>query len=224
MIQKFIQNYYLRLLFNIILACSVLYLLSYIVNNQQLWLSSNRAKASNRLIHLDVEDSFIEEMSTKNEVMTTRQIIKDSKDPLVKNRFERIYKNRLWSDAGDGSGAGSTISYTDSVRAILRQVIDDYSIESMLDAPCGSFLWMPLMLRNVSEDFKSRGKRFRYHGVDVVESLITNAKQKYSNESDWDFSVCDFSAEDLPNGYDLIFSRDALQHLSYEKVTFKCFN
>jgi len=132
----------------------------------------------------------------------------------VKNRFEIIYKKHLWGSYGGGSGVGSAIRYTQSVRLILRHVIDEFNITSMLDAPCGSFLWMPLMLRNLT-------KPVRYHGVDVVESLITNAKQKYSNESDWEFSVCDFSAEDLPNGYELIFSRDALQHLSYEKVTFK---
>jgi len=88
----------------------------------------------------------------------------------------------------------------------------------LLDAPCGSFIWMPYMLKNVSEDFKSRGKRFRYHGVDVVGSLIKASQERYANESDWTFSVCDFSSQDLPSDYDLIFSRDALQHLSYEKV------
>ena len=138
---------------------------------------------------------------------------------IVKSEFENIYKSHKWGQEGAGSGSGSTINYTISVRAILRQVIDEYSIESMLDAPCGSFHWMPLFLKNLTGDFKRRrGKQFRYHGVDAVEDLITAAKAKYSNESDWDFSVCDFSSEDLPNGYDLIFSRDALQHLPFDKV------
>ena len=224
----FIQNYYLRFVFNLILFCSVLYLFSYVISRQHEWIFSSKYNKANHITG-DISQNLDEkeEITQKNEQFETTPettTIKKDNDPLVKNRFENIYKNRIWSDLGGGSGAGSTINYTDSVRSILREVINEYSIESMLDAPCGSFIWMPLMLRNVSEDFKTRGKRFRYHGVDVVESIIKASKEKYSNESDWDFSVCDFSSQDLPNGYDLVFSRDALQHLSYEKVSLRCFN
>lgn len=132
--------------------------------------------------------------------------------------FETIYANFLWGKSGEGSGPGSTIDFTANARAILRNIVDEYSINTMLDAPCGSFHWMPLFLRNVSTDFKRQGKRFRYHGVDVVESVIESSKAKYSSEDDWMFSVCDISADCLPNGYDLVFSRDSLMHLSYEKV------
>lgn len=132
--------------------------------------------------------------------------------------FENIYNNLLWGEGGEGSGAGSTIDFTANARMILRSVVDEYSINTMLDAPCGSFHWMPLFLRNVSTDYKREGKRFRYHGVDVVESVIKASKAKYSNENDWMFSVCDISTDCLPNGYDLVFSRDSLMHLSYEKV------
>lgn len=134
----------------------------------------------------------------------------------IKNKFELIYKNLLWGDYGDGSGPGSTINYTIHVRSILRQVIEEYSIKSMLDAPCGSFHWMPLLLKNISENLN--GKHFRYHGVDVVEKLIHSARIKYPNEENWKFSVCDISAGNLPNGYELIFSRDALMHLPYKEV------
>lgn len=91
----------------------------------------------------------------------------------------------------------------------------------MLDAPCGSFLWMSIVMKNVTAEFRSRGERFRYHGVDVVTDLINTVREKYANLSeDLEFSVCDFSRQDLPQNYDLIFSRDALMHLSYEKVHF----
>lgn len=86
----------------------------------------------------------------------------------------------------------------------------------MIDAPCGSFHWMPLVL----EKIKLKNSRFRYHGVDVVEKVILKSKLKYANNTadDWQFSVLDFSQKPLPAGYDLIFSRDALQHLPYEKI------
>ena len=91
----------------------------------------------------------------------------------------------------------------------------------MLDAPCGSFLWMSIVMKNVTAEFRSRGEQFRYHGVDVVTDLINTVREKYANLSeDLEFSVCDFSRQDLPQNYDLIFSRDALMHLSYEKVYF----
>lgn len=91
----------------------------------------------------------------------------------------------------------------------------------MLDAPCGSFLWMSIVMKNVTAEFRNRGERFRYHGVDVVTDLINTVREKYANLSeDLEFSVCDFSRQDLPQNYDLIFSRDALMHLSYEKVYF----
>jgi hypothetical protein len=142
------------------------------------------------------------------------------KDPSVKLMFDLIYEKSVWTDEGGGSGPGSTIEFTRNCRQILIDVILEYSIKSMLDAPCGSFLWMPLMLRNVSAKLAAeKGIRFKYHGVDVVEKVINESKARYANETrDWEFSVCDFSQQDLPNGYELIFSRDALQHLSYEKV------
>lgn len=143
----------------------------------------------------------------------------DTPDQVVKNKFDNIYKKRYWGKEGDGSGAGSTLHETQSAREIILDVIDEYSIRSMLDAPCGSFLWMSVVMRNVSAKLAERGERFRYHGVDVVESLIESVRDKYGKESDdWQFSVCDFSQQQLPQDYDLVFSRDALMHLSYEKV------
>ena len=184
-------THYFKLFFALLIIGTLANILAYILYKQQRYFFSN-------------------------EIQTLDDIDNRNSNPhsKVKNRFEEIYKKHLWGSYGGGSGVGSAILYTQSVRLILRHAIDELNITSMLDAPCGSFNWMPLLLRNLT-------KPVRYHGVDVVESLITNAKQKYSNESNWEFSVCDFSAEDLPNGYDLIFSRDALQHLSYEKVTFK---
>lgn len=136
----------------------------------------------------------------------------------VKERFNFVYKNFVWKNVGGGSGEGSTIEYTRSVRSILHSVIHEYSIASMLDAPCGSFHWMPLLLQNITDEFSSQGHRFRYHGVDAVESIINASRTRYANNTDWTFSTCDFSEEKLPDDYELVFSRDALQHLSYAKV------
>ena len=56
--------------------------------------------------------------------------------------------------------------------------------------------------------------------MDVVSSVIDKNKVKF-NDLEWmKFSSQDLSSwtENLPNGYDLILSRDALQHLSYSSI------
>jgi hypothetical protein len=86
----------------------------------------------------------------------------------------------------------------------------------MLDAPCGAMVWIPILLRRLSVE---TNRTFRYHGVDIVESVVNASIQKFQNYSDeWQFSTLDFTQQELPDDYELIFSRDALQHLSYDKI------
>ena len=141
---------------------------------------------------------------------------------MVKREFNEIYAGGYWGDKKSqghgGSGSGSTIKYTVNARNILYTVIRKYNIESMLDAPCGSMSWMPVLLRNLSQ---ITNKRFRYHGIDVVETIVRKSQIKYANKRlypNWRMSVVDFSRQPVPNGYDLIFSRDALQHLTLDLV------
>lgn len=154
----------------------------------------------------------------RGDELDTQPVNQATRETIAKKQFESIYNNLLWSKEGGGSGPGSTVEFTANARSILYEVFDEFKIKSLLDAPCGSFIWMPYLLNNVSETLGKRGERFRYHGVDVVESIINASIVKYADRKDWQFSVCDFSQQDLPNGYELIFSRDALQHLSFEKV------
>ena len=134
----------------------------------------------------------------------------------IKNQFDTIYAQFLWGKDGGGSGLGSNINYTVNTRNILYQTIKKYNISSMVDAPCGAMMWMPLLLANLSLE---TNKHFKYHGIDVVESVINASKIRFANFSEeWKFSVVDFSQQNIPENYDLIFSRDALQHLPLDKV------
>ena len=75
--------------------------------------------------------------------------------------------------------------------------------------------WMPLLLENLSKNIPS----FRYHGVDVVESIVNISKQKYAHLApSWQMTALDISHDRLPTGYELIFSRDTLQHLPLNVV------
>jgi len=109
----------------------------------------------------------------------------------------------------------------------------------MLDAPCGGVhsSWMNSTLKKVKETIPC----FSYMGVDVVSSVITKNHESFSQHSDWvHFSELDLSIYEqksmsnffinrnksnneissLPkNFFQLILSRDALQHLSYSAIT-----
>ena len=149
---------------------------------------------------LSKQSSFIREQTTRS-----REI-----NDIFKKRFKEIYEKKFWGDVGGGSGPGSTLAYTVITRDILYKVIKKYKINSILDAPCGAMVWMPELLKNltVSNIF------FKYHGIDIVESVITKSREKYANDfKNWNFSLFDLTRGPLPSDYDLIFSRDALQHL-----------
>lgn len=59
----------------------------------------------------------------------------------------------------------------------------------------------------------------RYLGVDIVASVIEKHKENLTRlpasptDPTWEFAVLDLAREPIPVGYDLLFSRDALQHL-----------
>lgn len=57
-------------------------------------------------------------------------------------------------------------------------------------------------------------------GVDVVSSVVEKNKNAFLDSPWIKFSVQDLASwtQDLPEGYDMIFSRDALQHLSYNSI------
>jgi SAM-dependent methyltransferase len=137
-------------------------------------------------------------------------------DEEIKKTFDNIYEKLIWGAAGDGSGPGSDIEYTQHTRNIIYDFIKRYKIKSMLDAPCGAMKWMPLLLTNLSLE---TNHKFKYFGVDVVESVINKSLQKFKNFSDeWKFKVVDLTEQPLPENYELIFSRDTLMHLPYVKV------
>jgi hypothetical protein len=105
--------------------------------------------------------------------------------------------------------AGSSLERTKNIRATLLDVITRYNITSMLDSSCGSMLWMPTLLQEVEE--KQTG--FRFFGTDVACGLIDKHKQTFADNKNWGFECVDYANQLLPAGYELVFSRDSLQHL-----------
>lgn len=122
-------------------------------------------------------------------------------------RFKTIYENNDWTDTESVSGPGSAKSQTEEVKRIVESVISSYSIQSILDVPCGDFGWMnEVDLQGAS-----------YVGGDIVEPLIQSNQKKFSQRSDVQFQIMDLISDPLPKA-DLLIVRDCLVHLSDELI------
>ncbi len=122
--------------------------------------------------------------------------------------FERIYRKNERRGTESLSGPSSTMARTRNLRKELPRLVTDYSIKSMLDAPCGDFHWMKSVVKFLEVN---------YIGVDVVEPLIKINRELYGEEST-SFAVADIRVEALPS-VDLIFCRDCLFHMSYSDIS-----
>lgn len=133
--------------------------------------------------------------------------------PGVVNRFSEIYHKNLWGSGsnieGGGSGMGSTLEATETTRVVIEMLVYRYGVRSLLDAPCGSSHWWPPLLQSIREVIPC----FRYHGVDVVESVIAASQEQWAADELTTFAVVDVSQQPLGASYDLVLCRDALQHL-----------
>jgi hypothetical protein len=133
----------------------------------------------------------------------------------VQATFERVYRERKWGDDGGGSGAGSTVSVTRYARLILELVVHKYALHSIVDAPCGAMVWMPVLLAKLRASVPC----LRYTGVDIVRPVIAANVARFAREPWMSFAVADFTVEDLPTPpRSVIFCRDALQHLSMPQI------
>ncbi len=127
--------------------------------------------------------------------------------------FTDYYKINNWGDDESVSGYGSTLGYTEKLREELPVVFEKYSIESMLDAPCGDFNWMRHVVIN---------SLIQYTGGDIVKPLIDHHKKEFKNEG-LRFVHLDIIKQPLPKA-DVWFCRDCLIHLSDEDIKKALFN
>jgi hypothetical protein len=126
--------------------------------------------------------------------------------------FDRIYRERIWGDAGGGSGVGSTFENAEGATYILRMVIYKYGITKLMDAPCGALAWTERFVKELRTEIPC----LSYTGVDIVPSVIEANRKKFSDYQFAQFYVRDISdpIHKLPHNQELILSRDSLQHLS----------
>jgi 2-polyprenyl-3-methyl-5-hydroxy-6-metoxy-1,4-benzoquinol methylase len=125
--------------------------------------------------------------------------------------FCRIFKKKRWRGNRSVSGPGSDPEQTQVLIASLPALFRDLEIKSILDVPCGDFLWM----RDVDLN------AIRYTGADIVEEIIQHNKEAYQRQH-VRFLRLNLVQDELPQ-VDLMLCRDGLVHLSFEDV-FKSLN
>ena len=134
-----------------------------------------------------------------------KPLANNSVDP--KNVFTDYYRNNFWGNPESVSGAGSTVQYTENVRKELPKLLEEYKVQTFLDAPCGDFNWFQLM---------QRPRGMKYLGGDIVEELIKQNPLKFGDGQTRFFYV-NVISEPLPQA-DLWMCRDCLFHFSYEDI------
>ena len=120
--------------------------------------------------------------------------------------FQRFRARSPTTNRTLASGAGSTLAYTNRTRHTLETVLRAHGIRSLLDVPCGDFAWMPHLL--------ARHPELRYFGGDLVEELVDEHRARFARLPQWSFGVVDMAVGLPAELYDLVLTRDALQHLS----------
>ena len=149
---------------------------------------------------------------------TIYQKLNPNKDKIKKQVFTSIYKSNHWvqkdetlsKDSMSVSGHGSNINTNQffDLKENFTKMIDDKQINSVLDMPCGDFLWFYEIIKH---------KNIDYVGVDIVDELIEANKIKYQNKN------FNFINEDIVNfntdkKFDLILIRDLFIHIQNSDI------
>ncbi len=133
--------------------------------------------------------------------------------------FTSIFNSKHWVQKDDNlkiintsvSGHGSNTETLQSKNLIncMIKFIDKFNINSILDIPCGDFLWMNQVMKIRPE--------IRYQGIDIVNQIIKNNKNKYIHKN------IEFECEDILNfktdkKFDLLLMRDFFIHINNSEI------
>ena len=143
-------------------------------------------------------------MNSENKHITDRIVwfFKDNN----KDIFETIYKRNLWESKESVSGKGSEKAAVQSIIKELPLILEKYGIKSLIDAPCGDYLWMSTL----------KFKFEKYLGVDIVSDLILKNKEKYA-ASTINFECADITDYEFPD-FDAVLCRDCFIHLPFSCI------
>ena len=146
------------------------------------------------------------------------QLLPFNKEKLSKKIFTSIYKSNHWvqnssrlpNEFVSVSGHGSNIN-TEQHKLLVKnftEVINKYEINSILDMPCGDFLWIKEIIKN---------NQIKYLGIDIVDELIKKNLNQYKSDN-INFltkNIIDFSEN---THFDLIIIRDLFIHINNSQI------
>ncbi len=146
------------------------------------------------------------------------QLLPIQKSYLRKLIFTSIFKSKHWVQKDENleekyisiSGHGSNINTKQfqNLSSCILDFLDRFSINSILDMPCGDFLWMNQILKS---------KKLKYLGIDIVDDLIGKNKINYES-SNIKFKTSDVTNFITEEKFDLLFMRDFFIHISNEDI------
>jgi 2-polyprenyl-3-methyl-5-hydroxy-6-metoxy-1,4-benzoquinol methylase len=154
-------------------------------------------------------------------IYTTKifQLLPISNTLIKKKIFTTIYKSKHWVQNSSllpkefisASGHGSNINSKqhNGLTFNFLELIKNYKINSILDMPCGDFLWIKNIIQNNKVD---------YLGVDIVDELIDNKKKLYQNEN-INFEISDIVDFKTSKKFDLVLIRDLFIHIKNIDIT-----
>ena len=106
--------------------------------------------------------------------------------------FDTIYRTNRWNGIESRSGPGSGTVATQRVKNQILGLVKELRVKSVLDVGCGDGFWMP--------DLPG------YVGFDVSRVAIRLARRNHPKR--------DYRTDWPAEPFDLVITRDAMQHLS----------
>jgi SAM-dependent methyltransferase len=125
--------------------------------------------------------------------------------------FSYYFRHGVWG-SGSKSGPGSEISQTQQIIEELPLILNDFSIQSIIDVPCGDFNWFS----------KIDLKQVKYLGIDIVKEVV-NSNQRVHGSKYVSFQQGNIINTEI-DACDLIICRDLFIHFSNDDIFLSLFN
>ncbi len=128
-------------------------------------------------------------------------------DPeLAQPIFTEMYEDNHWNCPESVSGWGSSMEATRVLRMQLPGLLQRLGVRTLLDAPCGDFVWM----KETALDLDT------YVGADIVPAMVENNQLLYGSDSRT-FIHADLTKDPLVRA-DAILCRECVQHLPDDMI------
>ena len=128
--------------------------------------------------------------------------------------FTNIYETNIWGNNGNkhysgSSGNGSSISYNEKYIKILKKIINDYNISTIVDLGCGDFRIGRLLYDDID---------IIYTGYDTYKKVIDYNITQYPAPK-YTFKHLDIYTykENIIEG-DMCILKDVIQHWTEEEI------